>query len=51
MVIVAALVRRSVVQSLYVLVPCLLLLAGFQLIIVAQAASIESSRNFERWPH
>src|SRR5215207_3675830 len=47
MVIVAALVRRSVVQSLYVLVPCLLLLAGFQLIIVAQAASIESSRNFE----
>jgi hypothetical protein len=47
-VIVAALVRRSAVQSLYVLVPCLLLLAGFQLIIVAQAASIESTRSFER---
>ena len=46
--IVAALVRRSAVQSLYVLVPCLLLLAGFQLIIVAQAASIESTRSFER---
>ena len=30
------------------LVPCLLLLAGFQLIIVAQAASIESTRSFER---
>jgi len=47
-VIVAALVRRSAVQSLYVLVPCLLLLALFQLIIVAQAASIESTRSFER---
>ena len=46
--IVAALVRRSAVQSLYVLVPCLLLLALFQLIIVAQAASIESTRSFER---
>ena len=34
--IVAALVRRSVVQSLYVLVPCLLLLALFQLIIVVR---------------
>jgi ABC-2 type transport system permease protein len=42
------LVRRSVLQSLYVLVPSLLLLAGFQLIIVAQAASIESSQSFER---
>ena len=47
MVIVAALVRRSAVQALYVLVPCLLLLAGFQLIIVAQAATIESARSFE----
>jgi ABC-type transport system involved in multi-copper enzyme maturation permease subunit len=47
-VIVATLVRRSVVQSLYVLVPCFALLAGFQLIIVAQAASIESTRSFER---
>jgi hypothetical protein len=46
--IIAALVRRSAVQSLYVLVPCLLLLEGFQLIIVAQAASIESTRSFER---
>ena len=46
--IVVTLVRRSAVQSLYVLVPCLLLLALFQLIIVAQAASIESSRSFER---
>ena len=46
--IVAALVRRSVAQSLYVLVPCLLLLGGFQLIIVAQAASIESTRSFDR---
>ena len=45
--IVAALVRRSAVQSLYVLVPCLLLLAGFQLIIVAQAAD-QSTRSFER---
>jgi ABC-type transport system involved in multi-copper enzyme maturation permease subunit len=47
-VIIAALVRRSAVQSLYVLAPCLVLLAGFQLIIVAQAASIESTRSFER---
>ena len=46
--LVAALVRRSAIQSLYVLVPCLVLLAGFQLILVAQAASIESTRSFER---
>lgn len=46
--IVAALVRRSAVQSLHVLVPCLLLLTGFQLILVAQATSIESTRSFDR---
>jgi hypothetical protein len=47
-VIVATLVRRSAAQSLYVLLPCLFLLAAFQLIIVAQAASIESTQSFDR---
>jgi hypothetical protein len=46
-VVVTALVRRSVRQSRYVLAPCLLLLAVFQLILVAQAASIEATRSFE----
>ena len=46
--IVAALMRRSIAQALYVLVPCLVLLFGFQLILVAQAASIESSQAFGR---
>jgi hypothetical protein len=47
-VTITALLRRSAVQSRYVLLPCLLLLAVFQLIIVAQAASIESTRSFDR---
>lgn len=46
--LLAALLRRSIAQSRYVLVPCLLLLVGFQLILVAQAVSIESSQSFER---
>lgn len=42
------LIRRSTAQSLYVLAPFALLLLGFQLVLVAQAASIESTRSFER---
>ena len=40
------LLRRSAGQAKYVVAACLLLLAGFQLILVAQASSIEQSQAF-----
>jgi ABC-type transport system involved in multi-copper enzyme maturation permease subunit len=42
------LLRRSAAQGRFVLGGCLCLLAGFQLILVAQAASIEESQAFGR---
>jgi putative exporter of polyketide antibiotics len=42
------LLRRSAAQARYVLTACLLLLCAFQVTIVAQAASIESTKSFGR---
>lgn len=42
------LVRRSFSQARYVLLGCLLLLCGFQLIIVGQASAIEQQNAFSR---
>jgi ABC-type transport system involved in multi-copper enzyme maturation permease subunit len=47
-VIALTLLGRSMRQARFVLVPCLLLLTAFQFILVAQAASIESTRSFDR---
>ena len=42
------LVRRSAGQSWYILVGAAVILAGFELLLVAQAVSIETSNAFER---
>jgi ABC-type transport system involved in multi-copper enzyme maturation permease subunit len=42
------LLRRSATQARYVLSACLVLLCGFQVTIIAQAASIESTKSFGR---
>jgi hypothetical protein len=47
-VIALALIGRSIRQARFVLVPCLILLMAFQFILVAQAASIEATRSFDR---
>src|SRR5690242_10229618 len=42
----AVLLRRSVAQARYATAGCLFVLAVFQLILIAQAASIEASQSF-----
>jgi ABC-type transport system involved in multi-copper enzyme maturation permease subunit len=42
------LIARSLSQARYVLLGCLVLLCGFQLIIVGQAAAIEEQNSFSR---
>jgi ABC-type transport system involved in multi-copper enzyme maturation permease subunit len=46
--LLATLVRRSATQAWYVLFASVCLLGGFQLVLVAQAASIETSQAFGR---
>ena len=45
---VLTLIRRSAGQSWHVLVGCLVVVTGFELLLVAQAVSIQSSNAFER---
>ncbi|MCA1559093.1 MAG: ABC transporter permease subunit [Acidobacteria bacterium] len=45
---VGTLVWRSAVQSRFVWLSVLVLLAGFQIVLAAQAASIDSTRSFDR---
>ena len=47
-IVVASLVRRSAAQARYVLVGCLCLMGGFQIVIVGQASAIESAQSFGR---
>lgn len=44
----AVLVRRSAVQARYVLLGCLCLLCGFQIVVVGQASAIEEAQSFGR---
>jgi ABC-2 type transport system permease protein len=45
---VVTLIRRSAVQARFVWFSVIVLLAGFQIVLAAQAASIEATRSFER---
>jgi ABC-type transport system involved in multi-copper enzyme maturation permease subunit len=46
--LLAPLIRRSAAQARFVLLGCLCLLAGFQIVIVGQASALEEAHGFSR---